>query len=318
MHRLKPPLAAVLGLVLSATVAHAEPLSTDDPQPPAELVASASSDCQNLAEPGLAALGEAAGKIGDVLSTGAQALGSGMHHVSDQATVLLEYAQQSIGIRYRWGGTSARTGFDCSGFVRAIVQQTVGKLLPHHAADQAAVTQKISKDELKPGDLVFFNTVRRGAYSHVGIYMGDGQFIHAPSRRERVRISSLSANYWQKHFGGARRVLTDQPDYSLAEADANTRDDITGNASYENRETDTKVADAGSHTSPTPGNTSVFDTPSPSAVDAAMQPVPGSAAEAPQPDLDEPSASTHYAAKYRHTRRHSFAHRGSRRGKPKE
>jgi len=301
MPRFKPLLAAVL--VLSAAVVHAAPPSADNAQPHADSLVANHPDGKNLTERSLTALGEAAGKIGDVLSSGAQAFGSGMQQVSDQASVLIGYAKQSIGARYRWGGTSAETGFDCSGFVRTIVQQTVGRLLPHHAADQAAVTQRISKDELQPGDLVFFNTVRRRAYSHVGIYMGDGQFIHAPSRGERVRIDNLSASYWQKHFGGARRVLTDQPNYSLADAGATAHDGIN-------------IADAGSSASP---NT-VSDTPSTSAAGAAVQPAPGPAMAASKPDLAQPSASkrsSRPAAKHRHTRKQTPAQHGGKRGKPR-
>lgn len=207
MSRFKLFLAAISGLALSVAAVHAEPPSPDsappNPDPSAHHV-----DGKNLTQRGLTAIGQAASKVGDAISTGSHAFGSGMHQVTDQAALLIERAKQDIGVRYRWGGTSAQTGFDCSGFVRTVMQQTVGKLLPHHAADQAAITQKINKSELQPGDLVFFNTVRRRPYSHVGIYMGDGQFIHAPARGKRVRIDNLSAAYWQKRFGGARRVLT--------------------------------------------------------------------------------------------------------------
>jgi cell wall-associated NlpC family hydrolase len=220
MFRFKHLLTAVLGLALSVAIVHAKPPSPDTAQPNPNAPLTDQSNGKNLSERSLTAMSEAADKIGDVISTGVQAFGSGVQRVTDQASILIQHARETLGVRYRWGGTSTETGFDCSGFVRAMVQQTIGKLLPHHAADQAAVTQKISKDELKPGDLVFFNTVRRRAYSHVGIYMGDGQFIHAPARGESVRIDNLSATYWQKHFEGARRVLTGQSSgYSLASAD---------------------------------------------------------------------------------------------------
>ncbi|MGN1055118.1 MAG: C40 family peptidase [Comamonas sp.] len=114
-------------------------------------------------------------------------------------------AMGMIGIPYRRGGNSAETGFDCSGFVRAIYKDTLGHLLPRRAADQAKATQKIDKKELQPGDLVFFNTMRR-AFSHVGIYVGDGKFIHAPSRGKTVRVESMHSSYWAKRFNGARRV----------------------------------------------------------------------------------------------------------------
>lgn len=118
---------------------------------------------------------------------------------------MVENALDLIGTRYRRGGTSAVTGFDCSGFVRAIYEETTGRLLPHNAAAQARTTEKIDKSQLKPGDLVFFNTLRR-AYSHVGIYIGDGKFIHSPRAGQDVRIEELSMSYWAKRFDGARRL----------------------------------------------------------------------------------------------------------------
>ncbi|WP_162575698.1 C40 family peptidase [Variovorax sp. PBL-H6] len=114
-----------------------------------------------------------------------------------------------LGVPYRRGGNTAETGFDCSGFVRAMYTQTVGHLLPRRAEEQAAATQKIDRDDLKPGDLVFFNTMRR-AFSHVGIYVGDGKFIHAPRTGAEVRVESMNGSYWQRRFSGARRVLSTQ------------------------------------------------------------------------------------------------------------
>lgn len=127
------------------------------------------------------------------------------HSVAANTSGLINTAMSMIGIRYRFGGSSAETGFDCSGFVRAIYQDTMGHLLPRKAAEQAKVTQKIDKKELKPGDLVFFNTMRR-TFSHVGMYVGDGQFIHSPSRGKSVRVENMNSSYWAKRFNGARRV----------------------------------------------------------------------------------------------------------------
>lgn len=127
------------------------------------------------------------------------------HTVAANTSGLINTAMSMIGIRYRFGGTSAETGFDCSGFVRAIYQDAMGHLLPRKAAEQAKVTQKIDKKELKPGDLVFFNTMRR-TFSHVGMYVGDGQFIHSPSRGKTVRLENMNSSYWAKRFNGARRV----------------------------------------------------------------------------------------------------------------
>ena len=127
------------------------------------------------------------------------------HSVSTSTSSLITTAMGMIGIPYRFGGTNPETGFDCSGFVRAIYHDAVGHLLPRQASEQAKATQKIDKKELQPGDLVFFNTMRR-AFSHVGIYVGDGKFIHAPSKGKTVRVESMNTRYWAKRFNGARRV----------------------------------------------------------------------------------------------------------------
>lgn len=127
------------------------------------------------------------------------------HQVADKTGQLLTTAMGLIGVPYRRGGTSVETGFDCSGFVRAIYQKTVGLTLPRLSAEQAAATAAIKKQDLKPGDLVFFNTMRR-AFSHVGIYVGEGQFIHAPRTGASVRVESMESSYWAKRFNGARRV----------------------------------------------------------------------------------------------------------------
>ena len=127
--------------------------------------------------------------------------------VGNKASELVVNAMGFLGVPYKRGGNTAETGFDCSGFVRAIYQQTVGLILPRRAEQQAAATQNIEKSELKPGDLVFFNTLKR-TFSHVGIYVGDGRFIHAPKPGGEVRVESMSVNYWASRFDGARRVQT--------------------------------------------------------------------------------------------------------------
>jgi cell wall-associated NlpC family hydrolase len=127
--------------------------------------------------------------------------------VVDRTSDLVVTAIGFLGVPYRRGGNTAETGFDCSGFVRAMYTQTVGHLLPRRAEEQAAATQKIDRSELKPGDLVFFNTMRR-AFSHVGIYVGEGKFIHSPKPGAQVRVEDMSGSYWQRRFSGARRVLS--------------------------------------------------------------------------------------------------------------
>ncbi len=127
--------------------------------------------------------------------------------VKDRAADLVVDAMGFLGVPYKRGGMSEETGFDCSGFVRAVYQQAVGMVLPRKASDQAQATEVIDKNELKPGDLVFFNTMRR-AFSHVGIYVGDGKFIHAPKPGASVRVEDMGGSYWVRRFDGARRVLT--------------------------------------------------------------------------------------------------------------
>ena len=125
--------------------------------------------------------------------------------VTDKASELVVSAMGFLGVPYKRGGNSFETGFDCSGFVRALYQQTVGLLLPRKADQQAAATQAIEKSDLQPGDLVFFNTMRR-AFSHVGIYVGDNKFIHSPKPGAAVRVEDMRVGYWDKRFDGARRV----------------------------------------------------------------------------------------------------------------
>lgn len=125
--------------------------------------------------------------------------------VSEKASDLVVSAMGFLGVPYRYGGSSAETGFDCSGFVRAVFEQSVGKILPRRADQQAAATEAIDRNDLKPGDLVFFDTMRR-AFSHVGIYVGEGKFIHAPRTGGAVRVEDMRQTYWQTRFNGARRV----------------------------------------------------------------------------------------------------------------
>ncbi|AOF86640.1 lecithin retinol acyltransferase family protein [Hydrogenophaga sp. RAC07] len=127
------------------------------------------------------------------------------HSVGDQASSLVINAMAFLGVPYKYGGNTVETGFDCSGFVRAVYEQSLGKILPRRSDEQAAATEVIDRSELKPGDLVFFNTMRR-AFSHVGIYVGDGKFIHSPRSGSHVRMEDMRMAYWNTRFNGARRV----------------------------------------------------------------------------------------------------------------
>ncbi len=129
------------------------------------------------------------------------------HRVTHSASDLVLTAMGFLGVPYRRGGNTAETGFDCSGFVRAMYEKTIGLVLPRRANEQAAATQTIDKKDLQPGDLVFFNTLKR-AFSHVGIYVGEGKFIHSPKPGAQVRVEDMGQSYWRTRFDGARRVLS--------------------------------------------------------------------------------------------------------------
>lgn len=111
-----------------------------------------------------------------------------------------------VGVRYRWGGNDESSGLDCSGFVRLVFKDSVGTSLPRTAREMSDYGEKIDVQNLKPGDLVFFNTMRR-AFSHVGIYLGDNHFMHAPRAGAEVRVENMDSDYWLKRFNGARRII---------------------------------------------------------------------------------------------------------------
>lgn len=110
-----------------------------------------------------------------------------------------------VGVPYRRGGNTVESGLDCSGFTRLVFLDSNGIDLPRTAAEQASLGTKVSADELKPGDLVFFNTMRR-AYSHVGIYLGNNQFVHAPKPGAEIRVENMQQSYWVTKYNGARRL----------------------------------------------------------------------------------------------------------------
>jgi len=130
-----------------------------------------------------------------------------VRQVRDGATEMVLSAMNFLGVRYVRGGTTAEQGFDCSGFTRYVFENSLGLVLPRRADEQAKKPGllQVKRGELKPGDLVFFNTLRR-AFSHVGIYVGEGKFIHAPRAGAEVRIEDMRTSYWAKRFNGARRA----------------------------------------------------------------------------------------------------------------
>jgi cell wall-associated NlpC family hydrolase len=151
--------------------------------------------------------------------------------VRDAAGELVLKAMGFLGVPYRRGGASAEAGFDCSGFTRHVFEHSLGLVLPRRAAEQARddALFAVRRDELRPGDLVFFNTLRR-AFSHVGIYIGDGKFIHAPRAGGAVRVEDMREAYWQRRFNGARRVDDEVKAAAAARAVQAARRDHTAQA----------------------------------------------------------------------------------------
>jgi cell wall-associated NlpC family hydrolase len=182
---------AALALVLAATGAGAAPA----PAPPS----SGDAVLELLQQRGL---------ISTTTHTEAQAL---VRQVRETASELVMTAMNFLGVPYRRGGNTADQGFDCSGFTRHVFEHSIGLVLPRRSREQASLPGllPVKQAELKPGDLVFFNTMRQ-AFSHVGIYVGDGRFIHAPATGCEVRVEDMRAAYWQRRFNGARRAPTPQ------------------------------------------------------------------------------------------------------------
>jgi len=195
-------LAAAIMLVAFASGVHATPDFA--PIPPTAAAASAA-DAVNrfLVDKGL--LSPTAGTAAPAATEGPALI----DRVRDKASGMVDTAMNFLGVRYRRGGNSAESGFDCSGFTRQVFEKSLGLVLPRRADEQAKAPGllTVKRDELQPGDLVFFNTLKR-TFSHVGIYVGDGKFIHAPRPGGEVRVEDMRFAYWAKRFTGARRAET--------------------------------------------------------------------------------------------------------------
>lgn len=146
------------------------------------------------------------------------------------------FALGLIGVDYRFGGETPARGLDCSGLIRYVFAEVTGVTLPRTSREMSRLGDKVALADLAPGDLVFFNT-RRFAFSHVGLYLGDNRFIHAPSTGGEVQIATLSQSYWQRHFDGARRLVGVLPslvptmiDSAVAAAPAVRPDEPTSDA----------------------------------------------------------------------------------------
>jgi len=123
----------------------------------------------------------------------------------DRMNDLVMYAMSLADTPYRYGGNSADSGFDCSGYVGHVFRHELNITLPRTSREISQVGEPISQSELRPGDLVFYNTLRQ-PFSHVGIYVGEGKFVHSPKRGDRIRVEPMHYNYWKSRFNGARRI----------------------------------------------------------------------------------------------------------------
>jgi len=182
--------------------------------------AGAASPSQSLVSTGPAtganvmpAVAQSSGFVGSVSAT----MQSAADRVFRSAQDVTDQALDLIGVRYRFGGQTPEKGLDCSGLVRYVFEHVTGVTLPRSARDQAKVGENVDPEDLQPGDLVFFNT-RRAAYSHVGIYVGDNEFVHAPHKRSSVKIANMDRQYWKKRFNGARRLVGIMPGVVSLEA----------------------------------------------------------------------------------------------------
>lgn len=125
----------------------------------------------------------------------------------ERRTHVVMRALSLLGVSYRFGGNRPETGLDCSGLVRLVFRDAIGMVLPRRSAEISRAGNDVRLNQLRPGDLVFFNTLRR-AFSHVGIYIGNDQFVHAPSSGGQVRVETINKRYWLARFDGARRLAS--------------------------------------------------------------------------------------------------------------
>lgn len=156
--------------------------------------------------PGGSAKLSASAEVASVYDTAVNSSRSFLSGLAGKTGNIVTSALDMIGVRYRWGGNSPDSGLDCSGFVRYVFKDTLGLVLPRRAEEMGQIGERVSMNDLKPGDLVFFNTMHR-AFSHVGIYIGNNRFVHSPSTGSTVRVDNLDASYWENHFTEARRVV---------------------------------------------------------------------------------------------------------------
>jgi len=184
------PLAALIALVLFA-----QPAMAVDPTPDAAKDASVElakeTPKQSMFQTGKSYFSRVSDRLAD--------------SVTGKSDELINRAMEVIGVRYRWDTELPQSGLDGSSFVGYVFKDKLGFLLPRKSTQMSRVGKPITREELQPGDLVFFNTMRL-TFSHVGIYVGDNKFIHSPSKGTSVRVDDLGSLYWDKRFDGARRL----------------------------------------------------------------------------------------------------------------
>jgi len=206
LQRTAGSLAAALALAVATTGAHAAP----DIHPVSDPLG------RFLTDSGIASGASAIVSAPAAAASAAAAVpGTIAGKIREQASDMVVTAMNFLGVKYRRGGNDADVGFDCSGFTRHVFEMSVGLVLPRRVDEQAKAPGlvPIKRDELQPGDLVFFNTLKR-TFSHVGIYVGDGKFIHSPRPGGEVRVEDMGFAYWKKRFTGARRA--ELPDTAAA------------------------------------------------------------------------------------------------------
>jgi cell wall-associated NlpC family hydrolase len=140
---------------------------------------------------------------------------------SQAPRTLVSTAMKFLGVKYRYGGDTPGEGFDCSGLVAYAAEKSLGLKLPRRAREQAQQGISVDREELRRGDLVFFNTLG-SRFSHVGIYLGDHKFVHAPRTGASIRVDSMDVAYWRKRYNGARRLQaqSDTPEPATLEPSA--------------------------------------------------------------------------------------------------
>lgn len=144
--------------------------------------------------------------VSNIVNDMEQSVSKTWYKMSHSVDGLISNALSLIGVKYKYGGNTPSTGLDCSGFVRYVFKETTGIQLPRTSNAMSQAGSSINKSEIQAGDLVFFNT-RGASYSHVGIYLGDNKFVHAPSSGAFIRTDDMTKNYWASRYNGARRIL---------------------------------------------------------------------------------------------------------------